>query len=82
MKNNESEQGIAQHIFPSSAYIYMYISISIYIYIYIYLSIYIYISEHKQNAHNDEWKQSSAFKTAFRNPAPRHKEVHWLHHRC
>ena len=24
----------------------------------------------------------SAFKTAFRNSVPRHKEVHWLHHRC
>ena len=27
-------------------------------------------------------KQTSAFKTAFRNSVPCHKEVHWLHHRC
>ena len=27
-------------------------------------------------------KQSSAFKTAFRNSASRHNEVQWPHHRC
>ena len=29
-----------------------------------------------QNAHND------GNRAAFRNSAPRHKDVHWLHHRC
>ena len=43
MKNNESEQGIAQHIFPSSAYIYIYVYIYLYIYLYLYLSVYLYI---------------------------------------
>ena len=23
-----------------------------------------------------------SLKTAFRNSVPRHKEVHWVHHRC
>ena len=38
--------------------------------IYIYIYIYIYISEHSQNAQND------GHLTAFRNSAPRHKDVH------
>ena len=27
-------------------------------------------------------QQSSAFKMAVKISVPRHKEVHWLHHRC
>ena len=49
-----------------------------YIYMYIYICIYI----GTLTKCTKRWKQSSAFKTAFRNSVPHHKEVHWLHHRC
>ena len=42
------------------------------------LYIYLYISEHNQNAQNDG---NRAQPLAFRNSVPRHKDVHWLHHR-
>ena len=35
-----------------------------------------------ENAHNDGNRYQPAFKTAFRNSVPHHKEVHWFHHRC
>ena len=56
----------------------------IYIYIYIiciYVHLYIYISEHKQNAHNDGNK-AQPLKWLLKMAFPRHKEVHWLQHRC
>ena len=31
-----------------------------------------------ENAHNDGNRYQPAFKTAFRNSVPHHKEVHWL----